>query len=159
MPTQNTQIFTNVSSHNFLQHCFSFHFHFPVFPPFPIISTFVLRHLLCPSTQHTFSIHPSFTTIPFYSIPCMFPTASSGSFLFYFYISYKVTCLQAVFFLPYLYFISAPSVRIYVIHALHFVKVISYCVDPVTALKITNLFSCTTVYLLITLLETMREFL
>lgn len=86
----------------------------------------------------------------------IFSSASSGSFSFHFYITYKVTCLQAAYFLPYYFFHLH---HLCVIQALHLVKVISYCVDPVTALKIRNLFSCATVCLLITFRAAMREFL
>lgn len=111
----NTQNFT-VSSYNFLQHCFSFHF-----PVFPVITTLVLRYLLCPSTQHIFSIlhhHPLLL------IPHCLPR-----FLFILFLYLLQSHLpQAVFFLPYLYFISAPPVGVYVIHALHFVKMIYHTV-------------------------------
>lgn len=60
---------------------------------------------------------------------------------------------------PIYFFPFAPSVCVYVIEALQLVKVISSCADPVTTLKIRNLFSYATVYLLITLWEATREFL
>lgn len=120
-----------------------------MFPLFLIISSFIWRHLLCPFTQHISSMmkHSTFHHIPLllnssHASQCLFfSSVSSGSSSFYFYIPYKVTCLQAVYFLPYLFFLFTPSECVYVTHALRLVKVISYCADPSTALKITNSFS------------------
>lgn len=118
-------------------------------------------YLHCPFAQHIFSHLSSksasqllacFATSRF--LICLL------RFLFHCcHITYKVTCLQAIYFLPCLIFPFAPSACVYVINALRLVKLISNWVDPITALKIRNLFSCASVSLLITLLGAMREFL
>lgn len=108
----------------------------------PAITGFFWRHLHCPFVQHIFS---HLSSKPSQLLACF----SMSHFLIcllrflflYCHITYKVTCLQAVYFLPSLIFLFAPSACLCVTQALHLVKVISNWVDPVTALKIRNLFS------------------
>lgn len=72
------------------------------------LPAFLWWHLLCPFAQLIFSYVSFYHNLPLncsHVSQCLvFSSASSGSFSFYFYITHKVTCLQAVCFLPYLFF-------------------------------------------------------
>lgn len=136
---------------------------FRCIPLFLVITSFVWWHLLCPFAQQIFYPHLSFPYNPllncllslkvsFFHQPPQVPVHSI------FCITCKVTCPQAAYFLPYLLFPFAPSVCVRNTGTSFNESDIVLCWPCYCPENEKFVFLCHS-WLLITLLEAMREFL